>query len=72
MYAIPHEALCGRLAVLRASRRRIGWFDFSPSSWDMLTTQARAGRIQLRLAGRREPLRSVHDGRAIPWNAYHH
>lgn len=61
-----------RLMRLRANRRRIGPFDWSPLSWDSDTTRRRAVRIHLRLHGVREPLYSVHrDDRAVPWNAYH-
>lgn len=60
-----------RLAELRARRRRMGWFDFSPDSYDMRTTQCRAFRIFLRLRGERQPLESDM-GRPLAWNAYHY
>lgn len=62
--------ILNRLAHLRASRRRIGWFDFCSDSWDMRTTSARAMRIFLRLRGERQPLESV-SGAPISWNSYH-
>lgn len=65
------DAVTQRLAALRARRRRIGWFDFSPWSWDICTTVARASRIVRRLAGTRRPLECVHSGKPLPWNAYH-
>lgn len=42
-----------RIAHKVASRRRIGWFDFSLGSHDMAGCSARAYRIQQRLIGNR-------------------
>jgi hypothetical protein len=49
------DAVTQRLAVLRARRRRIGWFDFSPWSWDICTTVARASRVAHRPSPCRHP-----------------
>lgn len=57
------DAVTQRLAALRARRRRSGWFDFSPWSWDMCTAVARVSRIVHRHAGARRPLECVHSGK---------
>jgi hypothetical protein len=69
--AMTLEVVTRRLSVLRARRRRVGWFDYSPWSWDMRTTVARALRIVDRLAGICRPLECVHSGKPLRWNAYH-
>ena len=63
--------LLRRLAQRRSSRRRLGWFDFSSDSVDMMTTSARALRVLQRLRGIRPPLISPFNERAVPWNTFH-
>lgn len=64
--------LLRRLAQLRSRRRRIGWFDFSSDSVDMVTTSARALRVLQRLRGNRRPLISPFNEKPVPWNTFHH
>lgn len=47
------EKATKRIAHKTASRRRLGWFDFSGGSHDMAVCTARAYRIQQRLIGNR-------------------
>lgn len=68
---LSYLQIFNRLMRLRAKRRRLGFFDYSPLSWDHDTTGRRAVRIHLRLHGVREPLYSVHSDRPVPWNTYH-
>lgn len=57
------------LALKRARRRRLGWFDFCTDSHDMRTTECRALRVVQRLRGRREPLCNTW-GKAISGRPY--
>lgn len=61
-----------RLVRLRATRRRLGWFDHCSDSFDMRSTSARAWRLYQRVAGVREPLLHPENGRPIPGRSYHY
>jgi hypothetical protein len=60
-----------RLIQLRDQRRRIGWFDHSAGSWDVITSRSRAWRIWRRINGVREPLLCANYDKPIRWNSYH-
>jgi len=68
---ITFEEVQIRMIRKRASRRRLGWFDFCRDSWDVRSTGQRAWRIWRRLSGVREPLLSLDHEHPIPWNSYH-
>ena len=71
--AVPEfRELLRRLAQLRSRRRRLGWFDFSSDSVDMVTTSARALRVLQRLRGVRRPLISPFNEKPVPWNSFHY
>lgn len=53
------EDIKQHIARKTGARRRIGWFDFSLDSYDMRLCEARAFRIQRRLAGVRITLREA-------------
>jgi hypothetical protein len=59
MKKIDFYEIRGRIAGRMADRRRLGWFDFSPFSYDMRVAHARAWRIVCRLNGRRITLREA-------------
>ena len=50
-----HEMM-SRMVQKCANRTTIGWFDHSPSSYDVRVAHARAWRISERLQGRRVTL----------------
>jgi hypothetical protein len=54
------EGLTDRIAKKMATRRTLGWFDWSGDSWDMRVANARAARIvdRIRNGVRRRPLRT--------------
>lgn len=68
--ALTFTQVFERLVRLRATRRRLGWFDHCSDSFDMRSTSARAWRIYQRIGGVREPLLHPENGRPIPGGAF--
>lgn len=56
------EKLVRRILDKTDRRRRLGWVDYSPGSYDHRVAVARAERIQLRLKGIRITLKTAING----------